>query len=133
MPVGGKLKFKGGKEPPRAGGIKKKKKKDKVAADGSKELVVTEAAGGENGMSAADAGKVEPKRTADGVVLAQPDPTADRRTEAEKKLDAHFSKYEAERAKKEAGKSHRDKIRDLNEKLASMTEHYDLFRVSYTA
>lgn len=86
MPVGGKLKFKGGDGPPKPTGVKKKRKKDK-AAD-SKELALTDAAGGTGEGS----NVVEPKRTADGVVLPQPDPTADLRTEAEKKLDAHFAK-----------------------------------------
>ena len=78
-------------------------------------------------------------------------------------MDAHFAKYEEERAKKAAGKSHRERIKvrvgwgaawrviyavrrrlklvlarvpdpqDLNEKLANLTEHHDLFRISYTA
>lgn len=44
--------------------------------------------------------------TREGVVL---DPAAveDRRTEAEKKADAHFLKYEEQRARKAAAKSHR--------------------------
>ena len=36
-----------------------------------------------------------------------------------------------ERAKKEATKSHREKIEDLNKLLETMPEHYDLFRISY--
>ena len=36
-----------------------------------------------------------------------------------------------ERARKEAGKSHREKIEGLNKLLETMPEHYDLFRISY--
>lgn len=130
MPVGGKLKLKGGEALPKPGGVKKRKKKP--AAEG-KELALAavedaKAAGGDaNGEEAA-----APKRTAEGVFL-EPNPAEDRRTEAEKKLEAHFEKYEKERAKKEAAKSHREKIKELNEKLANQTEHFDLFRISYTA
>lgn len=53
------------------------------------------------------------KATPEGVVL---DPTAqaDRRTEAEKRAEAHFLKYEEQRAKKAAAKSHRERIKELN-------------------
>lgn len=72
--------------------------------------------------------------TADGVVLdPAADAPADRRTDAEKRAEAHMLKYEEARAKKAAAKSHQQRIKELNEKLASMTEHNDLFRISYTA
>lgn len=46
--------------------------------------------------------------------MLDPAAQADRRTEAEKKAEAHFLKYEAERAKKSASKSHRERIKELN-------------------
>jgi hypothetical protein len=36
-----------------------------------------------------------------------------------------------ERAQKEAQKSHRERIEDLNRLLETAPEHYDLFRISY--
>ncbi len=36
-----------------------------------------------------------------------------------------------ERARKEAAKSHEEKIAGLNKLLETMPEHYDLFRISY--
>ena len=44
------------------------------------------------------------------------DPAAvqDRRTEAEKRAEAHFLKYEEQRARKSAAKSHRERIKELN-------------------
>lgn len=56
----------------------------------------------------------------------------DTRTEAEKRFEAHAEKYEMQRVKKLASKSHREKIKELNEKLATMTEHQDIPRVSYS-
>lgn len=46
------------------------------------------------------------KVTREGVVL-DPSAVEDRRTEAEKRADAHFLKYEEQRARKAAAKSHR--------------------------
>ncbi|KAL4457879.1 hypothetical protein ABPG75_012744 [Micractinium tetrahymenae] len=147
--VGGKLKLKGGVDPTQLkGGIKKKKKKDKqkeealavVPADGGAEQATEAAAGGEGGdqqqqQDAPGGSKLPPgavKVTREGIVL-DPSAVEDRRTEAEKKADAHFLKYEEQRARKAAAKSHRDRVKELNEKLATLTEHHDLFRISYTA
>ena len=54
--------------------------------------------------------------------MLDPSAVVDRRTEAEKKAEAHYLKYEEQRAKKAASKSHRERIKDLNEKLANLTE-----------
>lgn len=121
--VGGKLNLKGG--PPK-GGIKKKKRAKKV--EGS-ELV----AGGGGGASAQQ-DEAQAKVTPEGVVLdPSKDASADRRTDAEKRAEAHMLQYEELRLKKAAGKSHQEKIKEFNEKLAAMTEHNDIFRISYTA
>lgn len=48
--------------------------------------------------------------TPEGVAL-DPQAVEDRRTEAEKKFEAHMQKYEEARAKKTAAKSHRDRIK----------------------
>ncbi|KAL6768539.1 hypothetical protein ACKKBF_B11125 [Auxenochlorella protothecoides x Auxenochlorella symbiontica] len=113
--TGGALKLKGGLKPT---GIKKKKKKSStttelVAVDGAagKEL-----AGGKEGEGASAPLAVE-----------------DRRTAAEKAADAHALKYEEARIRKAAAKSHRERIAEMNEKLANLTEHHDIFRISYTA
>ncbi|EFN58485.1 expressed protein [Chlorella variabilis] len=133
--VGGKLKLKGGVDVSQLkGGVKKKKKKSAAAADaqaivpadGDQQAQQDAAtAGGEGGDQQQHQGKV----TKDGVVL-DPSAVVDRRTEAEKKAEAHYLKYEEQRAKKAASKSHRERIKDLNEKLANLTE---IFRISYTA
>lgn len=193
MPVGGKLKLKGGGELPKPGGVKKKKKK----AQGKELAVVENATEDANGTAQLQDGEAaapkvcaaarmlpagsnslllvprcptaptcrtpprcrrcwapsprtpptpccatthraallapcRPQKTSEGVFLA-PDATEDRRTDAEKKLDEHHAKSEAARARKEALKSHREKINELNARLASETEHFDLFRISYTA
>lgn len=69
--------------------------------------------------------------TKDGVVL-DPAAVADRRTAAEKRAEEHFLKYEEVRNRKAAAMSHRERIRDLNEKLSNLTEHNAIFNVSYT-
>lgn len=106
--VGGKLKLKGGVEVPKAGKKKSKKSKTKI----------------ETNIHAQDI------KSGD-VPAASKD--SDRRTAAEKRFEEHQLKYEAERLKVAASKSHREKVKELNEKLSTLTEHNDLFRISYTA
>jgi len=53
------------------------------------------------------------------------------KTSAQLRFEEAQSKRLHERAKKEAVKSHREKIEDLNKLLETMPEHYDLFRISY--
>lgn len=126
--VGGKLKLKGGVDLSQLkGGVKKKKKKAKSSPAAAQEQALVVAEGGEGeeqaqqqdgegGDLAAQAGQ-----TTEGVPL---DPAAvkDRRTAAEKKADEHFMKYEEQRARKLASKSHRERIKELNERLATETE-----------
>ncbi|KAL4424981.1 hypothetical protein ABPG77_002866 [Micractinium sp. CCAP 211/92] len=135
--VGGKLKLKGGLDPKQLkGGVKKKKKKDKrkeedalavVPADGGAEGATEAAAAGEGGdqqqQDSPGGSKLPPgavKVTREGIVL-DPNAVEDRRTEAEKRAEAHFLKYEEQRARKAASKSHRDRVKELNEKLATLT------------
>lgn len=136
--VGGKLKLKGGLDPSQLkGGVKKKKKssKGKEAAEGT-ELALVPADGGKGGDQQQQADPSHPPGvvavTKDGMVL-DPNAVVDKRTEAEKKAEAHFLKYEEARASKAALKSHRDRIKELNEKLSNLTEHNDIFRISYTS
>ncbi|PSC71518.1 Conserved alpha-helical (ISS) [Micractinium conductrix] len=151
--VGGKLKLKGGVDPSQLkGGVKKRKKSKskgkEEAAGGGNELAVVPTDGGDApvggeggdaqqqaGTSAAGGAALPPgavEVTREGVVL-DPSLVEDRRTEAEKKAEAHFLKYQDARARKDAAKSHRERIKDLNDKLATLTEHHDIFRISYTA
>lgn len=53
------------------------------------------------------------------------------KTAAQLRFEEAQAKRLHERAKKEAVKSHREKIEDLNKLLETMPEHYDLFRISY--
>jgi protein FAM32A len=53
------------------------------------------------------------------------------KTSAQLRFEEAQRKRLHERAKKEATKSHREKIEDLNKLLETMPEHYDLFRISY--
>lgn len=116
--TGGKLTFKGGVDPLL---VKKKKKKGKKKK--------------KEEMPAADAEAVlqtgAPEHAKERV--ANPEGVIeDRRTEAEKRRDAHMLKYEKERAKKAATRSHRQRIEEFNKKLATLTEHHDIPKISYS-
>ena len=117
--TGGKLKLKGGADLP---GVKKKKKKSKQATD----LIATDTNNddGKNELAATDEQA--------GAGTSTQNPAVDRRTDAEKRFEAHLLKTEQQRLKKAASKSHRERIKELNEKLANTTEHFDLPRISHT-
>lgn len=126
--TGGKLKLKG--VDVAKGGIKKKRKRKAVVdADGTELAVASDTPqqGEEDGRQppAGEAGQ----STFEGSVPAPPE---DRRTEAEKRHEAHLAKLEAERAKTAALKSHRERIADMNAKLATLSEHNDIPRISYS-
>jgi protein FAM32A len=114
--TGGKLKLKGGADLP---GVKKKKKKK----DKDTQKAVEAALEGEAAQEGAPA-------ASDGTATAPP--PEDRRTEAEKRFEAHLAKYEDQRLKKAASKSHRERVKEMNEKLATLTEHHDVPRISYS-
>ena len=128
MFTGGKLSFKGGVGP----AVKKKSKsKSKKKADAEKVdvgVVATDAA--EAPQAAAEA--------PDALVLLQqhekqqPVDAADTRTDAEKRREAHMAKYEKERAKKAASKSHRERIAEMNKYLEGLSEHHDIPKTSYS-
>jgi protein FAM32A len=118
--VGGRLKLKGVE--PVKGGKKKKGRKEKRAGEGEELALAAAADGSEAAAAAAGGGSGAPAPAA-----------VDRRTEAEKRHDAVLATREDARAAKVAAKSHRERIREMNERLASETEHFDLFRTSYTA
>ncbi|KFM23883.1 FAM32A-like protein [Auxenochlorella protothecoides] len=116
--TGGALKLKGGLKPT---GIKKKKKKSSTTT----ELVAVDGAAGKELAGG--------KAVQEGEGASAPLAVEDRRTAAEKAADAHALKYEEARIRKAAAKSHRERIAEMNEKLANLTEHHDIFRISYTA
>ena len=59
--------------------------------------------------------------------------TRDTRTDAEKRFEERQKKLEEERLRKAASLSHKEKVKAFYERLASQSEHNDLFRTSYTA
>ena len=123
--VGGKLKLKGGAD---VSGVKKKKKKKQPTeiiaseADVAKKIVADSAAAAQEGA---------PPSSEEGDPSSAP-AGEDRRTEAEKRFEAHLAKYEEARLKKAATKSHRERVKEMNEKLSTLTEHHDLPRISYS-
>jgi len=126
MFTGGKLSFKGGVGP----AVKKKsKKKSKKKADAEK----ADAEKVDGGVVATDAAEAP-----DAPVLLQqhekqqPVEAADTRTDAEKRREAHMAKYEKERAKKAASKSHRERIAEMNKYLEGLSEHHDIPKTSYS-
>lgn len=120
MFTGGKLSFKGGVGPAVKKKGKKKSKKKIHAAE------ATEAAEGvekDDHVEAPDAVKQQGQKQ---------DDAADTRTEAEKRRETHMAKYEQERAKKAASKSHRQRIAEMNKYLEGLSEHHDIPKTSYS-
>lgn len=106
--AGGKLKLKGGLTV-KGGKIKKSKRSKKAikSLDSSQALV----------------------ETSDGVVLLPSIEDQDKRTVTEKKFEERLLKREVQTAKTQVLKSHREKVKEFNEYLASLTEHHDIPKV----
>ena len=108
--VGGGLKFKGG-------GIKKKKKKSQDQ--------LAESAASEPDGSAVTEGSSSSTSAAPSIMTTGGGMTASERRRRETMLERDLAKAERGEIK-----SHRDKVKDFNSYLSSMTEHYDLPKVS---
>jgi protein FAM32A len=121
--VGGKLKLKGGEGLKTTGAVKKKKKKA-AASD----ALVTQGSDTVDPSSAA-ADTTSSKAALEGYALPPPKPDEDRRTEAQKRHDERVRMLEEERLRKGAAKGYRDRVKDFNEHLASLSEHHDIPKV----
>lgn len=69
------------------------------------------------------------QETAEGAALEPLPPGADRRTAAEKQYEEHAAKQEAERIRKQAAKSHRERVTQFNDYLSNLSEHHDIPKV----
>lgn len=105
------LKLKGGMT---LGGVKKKKKSK------SGDLA--------NPDALEDKPSAELRQAIEGYSL-EGQQAQDRRTETERKHEERLRKLEVERLKKIAGKSHKEKVKEFNDKLASLSEHHDIPKV----
>ncbi|DBA99435.1 TPA: hypothetical protein ACH3X3_012029 [Trebouxia sp. C0006] len=113
--TGGKLKLKGGE--PLKGSVDKKRKKKKSTA-----------------LAVVDPDEPPPQQqgdfeTLEGQALQQEHEHVDRRTVAERKYDEIQAKRAAEKTKKMALKSHRERVAEFNAHLASLSEHHDIPKV----
>lgn len=113
--TGGKLKLKGGE--PLKGSVDKKKKKKKSTA-----------------LAAVDTEEAPPQQQDDfdrleGEPLQQEHEHVDRRTAAERQYDEIQTKRAADKTKKMALKSHRERVAEFNAHLASLSEHHDIPKV----
>ncbi|XP_076054989.1 protein FAM32A-like isoform X2 [Oratosquilla oratoria] len=54
------------------------------------------------------------------------------KTKAELKFEERKRKMEAERILKKASKTHKEKVEEFNRHLDSLTEHFDIPKVSWT-
>lgn len=113
--VGGKLTLKGGEPLKTAGGVKKKKKKKASTGEA-----------GDNEETPAETKKVS---KLGGYELSPPSKDEDRRTEAQRRHDERMAKLEEERLRKVAAKGYRDRVKEFNEHLASLSEHHDIPKV----
>ncbi|CAL4064317.1 unnamed protein product, partial [Meganyctiphanes norvegica] len=55
-----------------------------------------------------------------------------RKTDAERKFEERRRKMEEERILKKASKTHKEKVEEFNRHLDSLTEHFDIPKVSWT-
>lgn len=155
---GGSLKFKGDSDkcvPPRcahrrchlplvladqADGRKKKKKKSHAPEDRTrKEADVAVASEGSKRRERDDRRDGErerdERRSGSASASASPAPppsgsSGRRMTDAERRFEEVQRKRREERAKKNAHRTHKDRVAELNARLDSMSEHYDMPRVS---
>eukprot|EP00891_Asterochloris_glomerata_P003545 jgi/Astpho2/3545/Aster-x0167 len=118
--TGGKLKLKGGQS---LGGVDKKKKKKRKAP--AEDDTAQQSEGQELALSAAQGSAEVP----DGQYLPEPSEAEDRRTPAERRYDEMMAKRAAEKTKKMAMKSHRERIAEYNEHLSNLSEHHDIPKV----
>ena len=65
----------------------------------------------------------------EGQPLQPQSEQADKRTAAERKYDEIQAKRAAEKTKKMALKSHRERVAEFNAHLASLSEHHDIPKV----
>jgi len=103
----GSLKLKGTQD----GGIKKKKKKKSK----DKEKVFEQICSGEGSSTEEN-----------------PRPKIERRTKAELAFLQHQEKRNSEQILERAAKTHKERIVEFNQHLDSLTEHFDIPKVSWT-
>merc|ERR1712216_599810 len=103
---------------------KKKKKKKKRRKEKAANAVVGEIVDGERAEEVYDG-----ESTLGYVIRDEDGPPADRRTKAERRYEQTVAQRELEAVKKAAGTTHRERVKDFNEKLASMSEHHDIPKV----
>ena len=65
----------------------------------------------------------------EGEPIEGPSEEIDRRTAAERRYDETQAKRAAEKTKKMATKSHRERVAEFNAHLASLSEHHDIPKV----
>ncbi|KAI0257188.1 hypothetical protein BJV78DRAFT_1160809 [Lactifluus subvellereus] len=112
FPLGGSLKLKGVSE----GGIVKKKKKSKS------DQTAKGAVQGEEPAKASPSGS---NRSSPAIASG----SDDRKTAAEKRFQEVQRKRLADKVKKLAGKTHKDRVHELNAKLEALSEHHDIPKV----
>ena len=65
----------------------------------------------------------------EGEAIEESTEQTDRRTAAERRYDETQAKRAAEKTKKMATKSHRERVAEFNAHLASLSEHHDIPKV----
>ena len=117
--VGGKLNLKGG--------IEKKKKKRMKESSEAAELVATAAAAAAAATAAASAASRSTGASSSSAIAAVSRSTG--HTAAEMRHIQVKAQRTIEKIEKGEIKSHRDRVKDFNDYLGNLTEHYDLPKV----
>jgi len=114
--VGGGLKLKGA-------GVKKKKKKSRESLDDP-------APAASSSLSTAEVAADTAARAAASSSSEPAGPSVPRYTDTERRRLEVIERRKQEAAAAGKVKTHRDQVREFNEYLGSLTEHYDLPKVS---
>lgn len=76
--------------------------------------------------------KVDLKAIEDSEATENPVPTYSKLTDAQLKFKQNQEKRQMDKILKKASKSHKERVEDFNRHLDSLSEHYDIPKVSWT-
>ncbi|KAI4528322.1 DUF1754-domain-containing protein [Schizophyllum commune Loenen D] len=126
VPIGGSLKLKGGVV---EGGIVKKKKKSKHKSKSTESEVDAERKRVKELLLKNDDDGPSPSGSGRNSPAVGGSSSVDRRTDAEKRFEEIQRRRLQQKVAKLAGKTHKERVQQFNEKLESLSEHHDIPKV----
>ncbi|TRM66102.1 hypothetical protein BD626DRAFT_486736 [Schizophyllum amplum] len=126
VPIGGSLKLKGGVA---EGGVVKKKKKSKSKPKPAESEIDIERKRVKELLLKDDGDANSPSTSGRNSPAVGGSSNGDRRTEAEKRFEEIQRRRLQQKIGKLAGKTHKERVQQFNEKLESLSEHHDIPKV----